>query len=83
MKDKGGDLEVGVGQHPPWVFFQDHRHNDVWRLGVTQHDDCAGLGRVNTHASPDVDRSVSEPQVGGLSADDLVQVSGLSRHIHG
>ena len=50
---------------------------------MTPNNACDRLGGVDPYASRADDRSVAEPQIGGISADNLVQVSGMSRCLLG
>ena len=51
VKNEGNKLEVGVGQRPPWIFFQDSCRNDFWRPAVTPHNYWAGPRWIQPHPS--------------------------------
>ena len=75
MENEGGNIEVRVGKHSSSVGHQYQVIDDVWWPTVMSHNADAGLGGFELHASGNQARSITEPQMSGISADDLVQVS--------
>ena len=79
MENKGGEIEVRVGECSSRVSHHYQFINYVLWTAVKPHDDASGLGGAEIHAYGTHAGSVAKTQMGGLSADNLGQVSGPRR----
>ena len=79
MEKEGGEIEVVLSKFSPQVGLQDQFIGGVWWPRVTPHDAVARFGGAEPHTSIPQDQGVAEPQMGGILADDISQLSGTSR----
>ena len=77
MKDKGADIKIGVGVHPPCICLQYQVVSDVWQPVVMPHDTCAWLGGFDPNTSHANVGVVSKLPVGCPPDNYLGEVSGI------
>ena len=81
MDYKGSVIEVGVGDFPVRVSLQNECASDVCSPGMALYNDHPHPVWVESSTTSAYGGGITEPQLGGLPFQNLIQVVGSSRSL--